>query len=101
MSGISKIHWTDATWNPCAGCSKISPGCRNCYAIRNAKRMAGNPNKAMQAAYQGLVTGTPGNLDWNGTVRTLPDRLWPGNFTVTVEISATAGAGVATSWQSP
>ena len=75
MSGISKIHWTDATWNPCAGCSKISPGCRNCYAIRNAKRMAGNPNKAMQAAYQGLVTGTPGNLDWNGMVRTLPDRL--------------------------
>ena len=37
--------------------------------------MAGNPNKAMQAAYQGLVVGTPGNLDWNGTVRTLPDRL--------------------------
>lgn len=33
--------------------------------------------------------------------RTLPDRLWPGNLTVTVEISATAGAGVATSWQSP
>ncbi|SCM79084.1 exported hypothetical protein [uncultured Pleomorphomonas sp.] len=33
--------------------------------------------------------------------RTLPDRLWPGDFTVTVEISATAGAGVATSWQAP
>ena len=75
MSGISKIHWTDATWNPCAGCKKMSPGCGKCYAIRNAKRMAGNPNPAMRAAYQGLVTGTPGNLDWNGTVRTLPDRL--------------------------
>ena len=75
MSSTSKIHWTDATWNPCAGCSKISPGCRGCYAIRHAKRMAGNPNKAMQAAYQGLVVGTPGNLDWNGVVRTLPDRL--------------------------
>ena len=37
--------------------------------------MAGNPNPAMQAAYQGLVTGTAGNLDWNGTVRILPDRL--------------------------
>ena len=75
MSSVSKIDWTDASWNPCAGCSKISPGCRTCYAIRNAKRMAGNPNPAMQAAYQGLVTGTPGNLDWNGTVRALPDRL--------------------------
>ena len=75
MSSVSKIDWTDASWNPCAGCSKISPGCRGCYAVRNAKRMAGNPNPSMQAAYQGLVTGTPGNLDWNGTVRTLPDRL--------------------------
>jgi protein gp37 len=37
--------------------------------------MAGNPNKAMQAAYRGLVTGVPGNLDWNGTVRVLPNRL--------------------------
>ena len=75
MSSISKIHWTNATWNPCSGCTKMSRGCDNCYAVRHAKRMAGNPNKAMQAAYQGLVTGTPGNLDWNGTVRTLPDRL--------------------------
>lgn len=75
MSSVSKIHWTDATWNPCAGCTKMSPGCANCYAIRNAKRMAGNPNEAMQAAYRGLVAGTPGNLDWNGTVRILPDRL--------------------------
>lgn len=75
MSSISKIHWTDATWNPCAGCTKISPGCKNCYAVRNAKQMAGNTNANMQAAYQGLVVGTPGNLDWNGVVRSLPDRL--------------------------
>jgi hypothetical protein len=33
--------------------------------------------------------------------RTLPERVWPGAFSVTVEISATAGAGVATSWQAP
>ena len=75
MSGISKINWTDATWNPCTGCAMVSPGCANCYAIRNAKRMAGNPNAAMQAAYRGLVTGAAGNLDWSGTVRTLPERL--------------------------
>lgn len=33
--------------------------------------------------------------------RTLPDRIWPGNVTVSVEISGTAGAGVSTSWQAP
>ena len=75
MSGISKIHWTDATWNPCSGCTKMSPGCVNCYALRHVKRMAGNPNPAMRAAYQGLVAGSGSNLDWNGTVRILPDRL--------------------------
>ena len=75
MSSNSKIDWTDATWNLCSGCAKMSPGCANCYALRHVKRMAGNPNKAMQAAYQGLVTGSGSNLDWNGTVRTLPDRL--------------------------
>ena len=75
MSIVSNIDWTDATWNPCSGCAKMSPGCANCYALRHVKRMAGNPNRAMQAAYQGLVTGSGSNLDWNGTVRTLPDRL--------------------------
>ncbi len=37
----SKIEWTDKTWNPITGCSKISPGCKNCYAERMAKRLAG------------------------------------------------------------
>lgn len=34
MSGATKIEWTDATWNPVTGCTKISPGCKNCYAER-------------------------------------------------------------------
>ena len=37
----TKIEWTDATWNPITGCSKVSPGCKNCYAARMAKRLAG------------------------------------------------------------
>ena len=37
--GRSAIEWTDATWNPVAGCSKVSPGCQNCYAIRMAVRL--------------------------------------------------------------
>ena len=35
----SKIEWTDATWNPVTGCTKISPGCKRCYAERMSKRL--------------------------------------------------------------
>lgn len=42
----SKIEWTESTWNPVTGCTKISSGCKNCYAERLAKRlkMMGQPN---------------------------------------------------------
>jgi protein gp37 len=43
MSNNSKIEWTDATWNPVRGCSKISPGCTNCYAETFAERFRGVP----------------------------------------------------------
>lgn len=38
---MTKIEWTDETWNPVTGCTKISPGCKNCYAERMARRLAG------------------------------------------------------------
>ena len=41
MGDNSKIEWTDATWNPVRGCSKISPGCANCYAETFAERFRG------------------------------------------------------------
>ena len=41
MSDRSLIEWTDATWNPVRGCSKISPGCKHCYAERFAERFRG------------------------------------------------------------
>ena len=41
MSGHSTIEWTDATWNPVRGCTKISPGCKHCYAERFAERFRG------------------------------------------------------------
>jgi protein gp37 len=46
MSENSSIEWTDATWNPVRGCTKISPGCKHCYAERMAKRLQamGQPN---------------------------------------------------------
>jgi len=39
MGDKSAIQWTDATWNPSTGCSKISPGCKNCYAERLSARL--------------------------------------------------------------
>lgn len=39
MSSTSQIEWTEATWNPVTGCTKISPGCKHCYAERMAKRL--------------------------------------------------------------
>jgi protein gp37 len=39
MTTKSSIEWTESTWNPLTGCTKISPGCKNCYAARMAKRL--------------------------------------------------------------
>jgi protein gp37 len=39
MTQISKIEWTEATWNPTIGCTKVSPGCKNCYAEKMANRL--------------------------------------------------------------
>ncbi len=48
MAQNSKIEWTESTWNPVTGCTKISIGCQNCYAERMALRLkaAGSPNYA-------------------------------------------------------
>ena len=46
MADHSEIEWTEATWNPMTGCTKVSQGCKNCYAERMARRLQamGNPN---------------------------------------------------------
>lgn len=48
MANNSAIEWTGSTWNPITGCTKISPGCKNCYAERMTKRLEamGQPNYA-------------------------------------------------------
>lgn len=43
MAQKSDIEWTDATWNPVTGCTKVGPGCDNCYAARFAERWRGIP----------------------------------------------------------
>jgi len=48
MSTQSAIEWTESTWNPLTGCTKVSPGCKHCYAERMARRLQamGQPNYA-------------------------------------------------------
>ena len=55
MGDNSSIEWTDATWNPLAGCSPVSEGCRNCYAAKEAIRLQGNPNLKVSAKYAGTA----------------------------------------------
>ena len=46
---MTKIEWTEATWNPIVGCSLASPGCTNCYAMQLAgTRLAHIPSRAGQ-----------------------------------------------------
>lgn len=65
MADRSGIGWTDATWNPVVGCSRVSPGCDHCYAIRDGVRLQ----------HLDAYAGTISDGDWTGTVRTLPERL--------------------------
>lgn len=51
MSANSKIEWTDATWNPVRGCTKISPGCAHCYAERFAERFRGVPEHPYEQGF--------------------------------------------------
>src|SRR5438270_5882730 len=51
MSLNSHIEWTDATWNPVRGCTKISPGCKHCYAETWAERFRGVPGHAYEQGF--------------------------------------------------
>lgn len=64
MAEHSSIEWTDATWNPITGCSVVSPGCTNCYAMKLAGgRLQHHPTRA------GLTQATKAGPVWTGEVR--------------------------------
>lgn len=65
---MSKIAWTDKTWNPVRGCSRVSAGCENCYAERFAHRNLGGH-------YEGLTRMTSHGPRWTGEVRCIPEKL--------------------------
>ena len=52
MSSGSLIEWTETTWNPVTGCSKISPGCKHCYAERMAKRLQAMGTAKYQSGFE-------------------------------------------------
>ena len=64
MGDQTKIEWTNATWNPITGCSVVSAGCTNCYAMRLAgTRLKHHPSRKDLTILRG------GNYVWNGEVR--------------------------------
>jgi protein gp37 len=71
MSDQSAIEWTDATWNPVRGCTKISPGCKHCYAETFAERFRGVPGHPFEQGFD--LRLVPGALE-------LPLRWKRGRF---------------------
>jgi protein gp37 len=61
MSDGSAIEWTDATWNPVRGCTKISPGCKHCYAETFAERFRGVPDHPFEQGFD--LRLVPGALE--------------------------------------
>lgn len=79
----TEISWTDETLNFLAGCSKVSAGCRNCYAINMAHRLpamakaleAKGKNSGRLAAYEGLTKKGDHGIDWTGKISFIPEAL--------------------------
>lgn len=71
MGAKTGIEWTDATWNPILGCSRVSEGCRNCYAERIAGRF---PNSSV---YGGLTQIVNGRAVWTGQIKETKKLLEP------------------------
>jgi protein gp37 len=76
MGRKTKIEWTEATWNPLAGCSKTSPGCANCYAEAMTNRLVGmaarNKNPETHQKYARTMK-YPNK--WSGKIARFPERL--------------------------
>jgi protein gp37 len=70
----SKIEWTEKSWNPIVGCTKVSKGCDNCYAMRMAWRHQHNPK--LQEKYSGTVKKMAnGEVNWTGKINLLESEL--------------------------
>ncbi|ODM71712.1 DUF5131 family protein [Bradyrhizobium elkanii] len=87
MAGTTPIEWTEQTWNPIVGCSIVSPGCTNCYAMAMAARIEAMNAEAREAdqvhgkrrraagQYDGTTRRVNGNAVWTGKVALAPDSV--------------------------
>lgn len=74
--GNTSIEWTDKSWNPIRGCSVVSEGCRNCYAMQVAARFSGDdPKTGKPLAYKGLAYRNESGAHWTGEVRLIEEHL--------------------------
>lgn len=71
---MSKIEWTQETWNPIVGCSVVSPGCTNCYAMKMADRLQFMSATQFQH-YQGTTQRVKGKPVWTGKMALAPDHI--------------------------
>lgn len=70
MSGSTSIEWTETTWNPVRGCSRVSEGCRHCYAERQAARFRGDDDP-----FHGFAYSDKAGPHWTGKVELIPSKL--------------------------
>lgn len=70
MLSHTSIEWTESTWNPVRGCSRVSEGCRHCYAERQGARFCG-PG----LPYNGFVQISTSGPRWTGEVQPVPEAL--------------------------
>lgn len=82
MAGSSNIEWTDSSWNPIVGCSIVSPGCTNCYAMRMAARIdkmaetvEALSDRSPSRHYCGLTKSSKAGPVWTGEVAQAPDHI--------------------------
>lgn len=74
--GNTSIEWTDKSWNPIRGCSVVSEGCRNCYAMQVAARFSGDdPKTGKPLAYKGLAYRNESGAHWTGEVKLIESHL--------------------------
>jgi protein gp37 len=74
MGDKTSISWTDASWNPIVGCSIVSPGCTNCYAMQQAERIQ-RMNDGKPSHYDGTTKVVNGNPVWTGLMRQAPEHI--------------------------
>jgi len=67
----TKIQWAEETWNPIRGCTRVSPGCANCYAERHAGRFSGEG-----LAFHGFAARVGGKSRWTSEVELIEHKLY-------------------------